>query len=304
VSELRLRRCVLAVPGSSAKMAAKACALDVDQVMLDLEDALAPSAKPAARATVIDSLKQFDWTGKIVSVRINDVTTPWFERDVIEVVEAAGGRIDTIVLPKVENAADVRMLALLLSRVERLQGFERRIGIEPQIETALGLTHAESISQAHERVESLTFGPADFAASIGSPVLTIGGQASSYPGHVWHYALSRIVVAAKAAGRMAIDGPYGVLDNAEGLAQSAAMARTLGCDGKWAIHPAQIEIVTSAFTPSDEELERARRIARRYADLADREGGGAVSYENELLDAATARLAGSLLKRGPKTGEV
>jgi len=296
----RFRRCVLAVPGSSAKMAAKACALDVDQVMLDLEDAIAPAAKPEARKQAIDSVMQLDWSGKILSVRVNDVTTEWFERDVLDVVGAAGSKIQTIVLPKVERPSDVRTLALLLSRVERERNLQRRIGIEPQIESPLGLVAVQSIAAAHERVESLTFGPADFAASIGSPMLTIGGHTIDYPGHVWHYALSRIVTAAKAFGLAAIDGPFGALRDAQGLEQSASMARALGCDGKWAIHPDQIELITRTFTPSDEELARARRISERYAGASGAGGVGAVSYESELLDAASARLAQSLLRRSAK----
>jgi citrate lyase subunit beta/citryl-CoA lyase len=281
-------------------MAAKACALDVDQVMLDLEDAIAPAAKLDARKQVIGSVNKLDWSGKILSVRVNDVTTEWFERDVIDVVAAAGSNIQTIVLPKVERPSDVRRLALMLHRIEREQGFERRIGIEPQIESAFGLMSVESIAAAHERVESLTFGPADFAASIGSPMLTIGGHRLEYPGHVWHYALSRIVVAAKAFGLMAIDGPFGALRDPQGLSESASMARALGCDGKWAIHPDQIEPVTRTFTPSDEELTRAKRISERYARASEADGVGAISYESELLDAASARLAESLMRRSTK----
>jgi citrate lyase beta subunit len=282
-------------------MAAKAAMLDVDQVMLDLEDAVAPPAKPEARKRVVDSLTNLDWSGKIVSVRVNVVSTQWFERDVTEVVAAAGHIIQTIVLPKVEEPADVRTLALLLRRIEREKNFERAIGIEPQIESARGLVNAEQIATSHQRVESLTFGPADFAASIGAPSLTIGGHQFRYPGHVWQYALSRIVVAAKAAGLAAIDGPYGALDDSAGLVESALMARALGCDGKWAVHPSQIAPITETFTPTKEEIARARRIAARYAQASSGEGVGAISYEDELLDAASAKLAGSLLRRTPKS---
>lgn len=292
----RIRRCVLAVPGPSLKMAAKAAALDVDQVMLDLEDAVAPAAKVDARMRVVESLSSASWTNKIVSVRVNDVTSAWFERDVLDVVEAAGDKIDTIVLPKVERPSDVRTLALLLARVERAKGRERPIGIEPQIESAKGLACCEKIAQAHERVESLTFGPADFAASIGSPALTIGDHRLPYPGHVWHYAMSRIVVAAKAAGLAAIDGPYGAINDNEGLAESVQMARVLGFDGKWAIHPAQIDPITKTFTPTAAELERARRISDRYGRALSGEGVGAVAFEGELVDAASLRLAQRALR--------
>lgn len=278
-------------------MAAKAATLAVDQVMLDLEDAVAPDAKVGARATVAASLLAHDWSGKIASVRVNDVSTDFFEHDVVAVVEAAGARIDTIVLPKVERPSDILALVSLLERIERACGFDRTIGIEPQIESAYGLCFVEQIAFAHPRIESLTFGPADFAASIGSPVLTIGAHRFDYPGHVWHYALSRIVVAAKAAGLAAIDGPYGNIRDHEALRESARMARVLGCDGKWAIHPDQIPIVTEVFTPSEEELLQARRIAERYAQAKTGEGTGAVAYEGELLDAASLKLAESTLRR-------
>jgi citrate lyase subunit beta/citryl-CoA lyase len=294
----RLRRCLLAVPGSNPKMAAKASGLAVDQVMLDLEDAVAPDAKPSARSTVVDALMRHSFTGKVVSVRVNDRSTRWFEQDVEEVVGAAGDRIDTIVLPKVDGSEDVLALAALLERIEREKGFERRIGIEPQIESAKALCFVESIAFAHDRIESLTFGPADFAASIGSPALSIGAFRFPYPGHVWHYAISRIVVAAKAAGLEAMDGPYGNLDDDAGLIESARMARVLGCDGKWAIHPSQIAPITAVFTPSEEELARARDIAARYSKATDAEGTGAVSHGGELLDAASLRLAESTLRRG------
>jgi citrate lyase beta subunit len=291
---------VLAVPGSNAKMAAKAASLAVDQVMLDLEDAVAPAAKPQARVTVADALNKLDWNGKIVSVRVNAAPTRWFERDVLEVVSAAGARIDTIVLPKAESGSDVRILALTLARVEREQALPHAIRIEPQIESARGLLAVDDIARADKRVVSLTFGPADYAASIGSPVLTIGGQIYKYPGHVWHYPLARIVVAAKAAGLAAIDGPYGNIKDEQGLNGSALIARALGCDGKWAIHPDQIAPITNIFTPGEDELARARRIAQTYERLAESGETGAISYEGELLDAASVRLAAGLLARTPE----
>ncbi len=278
-------------------MAAKAASLRVDQVMLDLEDAIAPSAKPQARGPLIESLNGLDWAGKIVSVRVNGVATPWFERDVRDVVGAAGARIDTIVLPKVESAAQVRELALVLSRIERDRGIARRIGIEPQIESARGLLAASEIATADERVESLTFGPADYAASIGAPVLTIGGHTADYPGHTWHYAISTIVAAAKTAGRAAIDGPYGALRDLDGLRRSAKMARALGCDGKWAVHPDQIEAIQAVFTPTADEVAKARSIAERYAALGRSGVSGTASYEGELIDAVSARLADGILAR-------
>lgn len=301
MQSIRSRRCVLAVPGSNPRMMAKAASLRVDQVLLDLEDAVADGAKIAARATVIAALREHDWSGKIVSVRVNARPTRWFEDDVREVVGAAGDAIDSVVMPKVDDADDALALAKLLDEVETEHGLERQIVIEPQIESARGLCFVERIAFAHERIESLTFGPADFAASIGSPVLAIGEFKVGYPGHVWHYALARIVVAAKAAGLVAIDGPYGNIDDVEGLRESARMARVLGCDGKWAIHPSQVEPLTEVFTPSDEELARAREIAERYETATAREHSGAVKHGGELLDAASLRLAKSTLKRDADT---
>ena len=280
-------------------MARKAASLAVDQVMLDLEDGIAPPAKVDARARVIASLRSRDWSGKIASVRVNDASTEWFEDDVLDIVGAAGEFIDSIVLPKVEATSHVIALALLLDRVERERRLQRRIAIEPQIESARGLEVAAAIAAAHERVVSLTFGPADYAASINSPMLTIGDHRLAYPGHVWHYPLSRIVTAAKAAGLAAIDGPFGALEDEKGLRDSASMARALGCDGKWAIHPSQIEPITHVFTPGGDEVERARRIAERYAGAAAERGVGAVAYEGELVDAASLRLARTLLPERP-----
>ena len=293
----RPRRCLLAVPGSNPKMLSKAASIGVDQVMLDLEDAVAPDMKESSRATVVRALREHRWDGKVISVRVNDYATPWFELDVIEVVEAAGDTIDTVVLPKVDGAHDVIALASLLERIERARGLTRPIGIEPQIESARALCFVEQIACAHPRVESLTFGPADFAASIGSPVLSIGEFRTPYPGHVWHYALSRIVVAAKAARLVAMDGPYGNFKDRDGLLESSMMARILGCDGKWAIHPDQIAPITEAFSPSEEELERAREIAERYRRATGAERTGAVAHDDQLLDAASQRLAEGVLRR-------
>jgi citrate lyase beta subunit len=261
---------------------------------LDLEDAVAAESKIGARSTVVEAIRGLEWSKKTLSVRVNDIATRWFEGDVIDVVSAIAERIDTIVLPKTEHAADVRTLALMLGRIERERRLERRIGIEPQIESALGLTHAEAIAAAHERVESLTFGPADFAASIGSPVLTIGSHKSAYPGHLWHYPMAKIVSAAKSAGLAAIDGPYGVLGDVDGLLESAAIARALGYDGKWAIHPDQIAPITEAFTPSEAERQRAQQIAERYSAGAA-VNRGAMNFEGELLDAASLKLARNVL---------
>jgi len=258
---------------------------------------VAVDAKVGARATVVKALLDNQWPDKIVSVRVNAATTNWFEEDVIEVVRGAGARIDTIVLPKVESAQDVRLLAMLLTRTERRHGLARAIGIEPQIESAHGLRFVEEIAEADERVESLTFGPADYAASIGSPVLSIGTNELDYPGHVWHYPMSRIVVAAKSRGLAVIDGPYGVIDDTAGLLASAKLARALGYDGKWAVHPSQIETIVDVFSPTDAEIARAQSIVERYTNATIRERLGAVAHDGELLDAASLKLAESTLRK-------
>jgi len=280
----------------------KAAQTTVDEVFLDLEDSVAPNKKVEARAMIVKALREFDWSGKTVVVRVNDISTQWFYGDLIEVVEGAGEKIDAIMQPKVHRPEDVYVLDTLLSQIELKMGFNRRIGIEAQIESAAGMANVERIAHASPRLVSLIFGPGDYAASCGIPVFSIGTHGVSYPGHLWHYAISRIVSAAKSAGLDAIDGPYGAIADIEGLTRSAQMARLLGCDGKWAVHPSQIEPITRAFSPTEEELRRARMIAERYEAATEREGVGAVMLDGDMIDAASLKLAERALEKAKRIG--
>jgi citrate lyase subunit beta/citryl-CoA lyase len=298
----RPRRTELAVPGNNPRFIAKALSSAADEVFLDLEDSVAPDMRVEARQLIINALNEEDWGTKLRAVRVNAISSPWFYDDLITVVEQAGHNLDAIILPKVNVPGDVYMLDMLLSQIEVKQAFTRRIAIEAQIETAGGMVHVEEIATASRRLETLIFGPGDYAASIGVPVLTIGGHEINYPGHIWHSALSRIVVAAKAAGLEAIDGPYGAFKDQQGLEQSAQMARLLGCDGKWAIHPTQIEPINTIFSPSATELSQAQEIVNRYEAAMRDERVGALALSGDLIDAASLRMAERTLARGRAAG--
>jgi len=302
MASIRPRRTELAVPASEPRFIAKAATSAADEIMLDLEDGVAPSARPEARENIVRALHEVDWGTRIRAVRVNSVRTQWFYRDVITVVEGAGARLDTVVLPKVDRPEDVYMLDMLLGQIEAAMGWTGHIAIEAQIESAAGMANVEQIARASRRLETLIFGPADYAASIGAPVLSIGAYDLGYPGHIWHAALSRIVVAAKAAGLEAIDGPYGAYQDVEGLRTSALLARQLGCDGKWAIHPAQLDPLNEIFSPTDAEVARAREILARYDQALGHEGRGAVALDSDLVDAASLRLAERVLARARQTG--
>jgi len=293
---LRLRRSELAVPGSSMEMMEKASTSKADEVFLDLEDSVAPKEKEAARRKIVKALKEFDWSGKLRVVRINSLDTKYGYRDLIDVVSGAGDCSDAIMLPKVNRPEDLYMADKLLTEMEEELGLKGRISLEAQIETAMGLCRVEEIAQGSPRLESLIFGPGDYAASIGARALTVGTHEFAYPGHVWHYVLSRMVAAAKAVGIDAIDGPYGLIQDVKGFEQSAAMARLLGCDGKWAVHPSQIEMCNRIFTPTPDELSKARRIIEEY-DKALEAGKGAIAIDGEMVDAATYKLAQNVIAK-------
>lgn len=293
----RPRRTELAVPASNLRFLHKAATSAADAVILDLEDGVAPSARPEARANVVEALCSLDWGRRLRTVRVNDVRTQWFYQDLIAVVEGAGQHLDAIVLPKVNRPEDVYMLDLLLGQIEMAKGIGHRIGIEAQIETAEGMASVEQIARASTRLQTLIFGPGDYAASIGAPLLSIGGHVAEYPGHIWHAALSRIVVAAKAAGLEAIDGPFGAYQDLTGLEQSARLARLLGCDGKWAIHPTQLDPINAMFSPTADEVARAQEIIERYRASLDEQARGAISLQGDLIDAASLRMAERVLAR-------
>ncbi len=290
------RRSILVVPGSSPRFLAKALSSPADAVILDLEDSVAPEGRAAARQNIIAALGAPGWGRQLRAVRVSATSSPWFYGDLIAIVEAAGAQLDAVVLPKVNEPGDVYMLATLLAQIEALHGIVRPIAIEAQIETARGLAQVEQIAASSRRLASLIFGPGDFAAALGMPVLGIGELGGAYPGHLWHAALSRLIVAARAADLQAIDGPYGNLDDAAGLVTSAQNARWLGYDGKWAIHPSQIAPITAVFTPTAAEVVAAQQIVAAY-ERSVAGGQGALRHGAEMLDAASVAMARRCLAR-------
>jgi citrate lyase subunit beta/citryl-CoA lyase len=300
--EIRARRSCLSVPGSSQKMLAKASRLPADEVFMDLEDSVAPLAKEEARGNIVQALQHGDWTRKTVAVRVNGVSTRWCYRDVIEVVERAGRFIDCVMVPKVEHARDVTFVADLVRQIEEAIGLDRRIGLELQIESATGIANIDAIATASDRAETLVFGPADMSASLGLPALTAGPSMPSYPGDHWHFILSRILVAARHAGLQAIDGPYLVITDLDGFRETALRARALGYDGKWAVHPAQIDVLNEVFTPSPEEFEKAEAMLEVYRRATEVERRGAVMFGTEMIDEASRKMAQGLSSRGRAAG--
>jgi citrate lyase subunit beta / citryl-CoA lyase len=293
----------MSVPASSERFLAKARGLAVDEVMLDLEDSVAPDAKPAARDLAVGALRAGGFDGKLVAVRVNGVTTPWAYRDVIAVVEGAPGAVDSLILPKVSDPSAVVWLDLLLGQLERSAGLETgRIGIEAQIEDAAGLAAVEAIAAASPRLISLVFGPADFMASIGMRSLTVGGQPEGYAFDAHHYPLMRILVAAKARGLQAIDGPYAKIGDTDGLRAAAGSAAALGYDGKWVLHPGQVEIVNEAFTPADGDYARAVRLLDAYEQATSVDGRGAVMLDGEMIDEASRKMALAIVAKGRAAG--
>jgi citrate lyase subunit beta / citryl-CoA lyase len=298
----RPRRSCLAVPGSSPKMLGKAPGLAADEVFLDLEDSVAPGEKEAARGNVVEALRSSDWGEKTVVVRINAIDTRWAYRDVIEVVEGAGEHLDCIMIPKVQAPGDVEFVDNLLRMIEDSKGIEHRIGIEAQIENGPGLTMIDEIAFSSDRLETLIFGPGDMAAALGMPSLTVGETVPEYPGDHWHWVLMRILVAARAAGLQAIDGPYAKIRDAEGYREVARRARILGFDGKWVLHPDQIAIANEVFAPSQEEFERAEDILEAYRKATDEDMTGAVMFGDEMIDEASRKMAEVTSMRGRAAG--
>ena len=288
----RLQRSELAVPGSNPGMFQKALDGEADYIFLDLEDAVAPGDKERARTNVIQALLELDWRGrgKTISVRINGIDTHYMYRDVVDVVEQAGHRLDTILIPKVGVPADVYMVDAMVSQIEEAKGIPHRLGIDVLIETALGMANVEAIAQSSRRLEAMHFGVADYAASCRARTVVIGGLNPDYPGDQWHAALSRMIVACRAYGLRPIDGPFGDLKDPEGYRLAARRAAALGCEGKWAIHPSQIALANEVFSPPPAEVDRAKRILVALEDAA-REGRGAAQLDGRMIDAASARMA-------------
>jgi citrate lyase subunit beta/citryl-CoA lyase len=298
----RPRRSCLSVPGSSPKMLQKAPGLPADEVFMDLEDSVAPGAKEEARGNIIQALKEGDWTGKTVVVRINGVRTKWCYQDVIEIVENAGDPIDCLMIPKVEYASDVKFVDSLLRQIEETSGLDKRVGLEVQIETATGLTNIDEIANASDRSETLIFGPADMSASLGLPTVTAGLPMPGYPGDHWHYVLMHILVAARNAGLQALDGPYLVIKDLEGFREMAVRARALGYDGKWALHPGQIDVLNEVFAPTQDEFDKAEALLEAYRQATDVELRGAVMFGTEMIDEASRKMAEQVSLRGQAAG--
>ena len=299
---MRAPRSVLAVPASNLGMAEKALASGADAVFLDLEDAVAPDEKAEARGKIVQALQELDWGNRPTLYRSNALDTPYFYRDVIEVVEGAGDRLDSILIPKVQRPEDLHVAATLLYQTELSAGLEpRKIRIEGQIESARGLVSVDGIASATGRLMALHFGPGDFAASVRMPQTSIGVMDEwdeVYPGHRFHYAMQRIVVAARAADLRAVDGPVADYRDEEGLRKSCLLARSLGFDGKWCIHPAQIETVNEVFQPTEEETEWAKKVLKAYEE-ASAAGRGAITLDGRMIDAASIRMARNTLDQAP-----
>jgi citrate lyase beta subunit len=293
-------RSYLITPASNSAMIAKAARAEADAICIDLEDAVAPNEKEASRANVARALAEIDFGDRLRAYRINALDTPYAYRDLIEVVEAAGNRLDLVIVPKVNRAEDVYFVDLLLTQIEARQGFAAgRIGIEAQIETALGGVNVDSIAAASPRLAGLIFGMGDYAASLRMPLDSIGEMDENdrlYPGHRWHYVMSRIVTAARAFGLRAIDGPYASFRDAEGHSHACGVARVLGFDAKWCIHPGQIAETNRAFAPSPEQVAWAKKVLDEY-DRAMRAGRGAITVDGRMIDAASLRMAESLVGR-------
>jgi len=296
----RARRSQLSVPGSSEKMLAKAAASAADHVFCDLEDAVAPSAKVEARQKIVRALNTLDWGGKTRCVRINDVTTQWCHGDIIEIVEGAGANVDTIMLTKPYCAADVIFLDRMLGQLEQKLSLDRRIGIEVLIEEVEALQNVEEIARCSDRMEALIFGMGDYSGSQGIETKNIGST-DGYPGDIFHYARFRITMAARAAGIDAVDGPFANFKDDAAYRQEAERAKALGMVGKWAIHPSQIQPALDVFSPSREEVDRARRIEQAYRE-AESAGLGAVQVDGVMIDVAVLRLTRNTLRKAELIG--
>ena len=303
---LRSRRSCLAVPGSNPKMLGKAQGLPADQVFLDLEDSVAPMAKEDARANIVAALNYGDWGGKTRVVRINDLTTRWTYRDVVTVVEGAGANLDAVMLPKVQSAAQVHWLDVLLRQIEETVGLEvGRIGIEAQIENARGLVEVDAIAAASERLETIIFGPADFMASINMRSLIVGEQPPGYDvGDAYHYILMRILMAARMHDLQAIDGPYLQIKDVEGFRRVAGRSAALGFDGKWVLHPGQIDAANEVYSPSQDDYDHAELILDAYEHSTSEAGGmrGAVMLGDEMIDEASRKMALVVAAKGRAAG--
>ncbi|MGR9071956.1 MAG: HpcH/HpaI aldolase/citrate lyase family protein [Gammaproteobacteria bacterium] len=296
----RVQRCELAVPGSNPGMFEKALKSGADYIFLDLEDAVAPDDKLQARKNIIQAINDLNWKshGVTVSVRINGLDTQYMVRDVVDLVEQCGEKLDTILIPKVGVYSDVYMVEAMLNQLEMQQGLQNRIGIECLIETALGMSNVEDIAKQGAiggRLEALHFGVADYAASTRARTTNIGGLNPDYPGDQWHAAICRMTVACRAYGLRPIDGPFGDIKDPDGYMLAARRAAALGCEGKWAIHPSQVALANEVFTPLPGEIEKAERILAALKEAA-LQGRGAAALDGRLIDAASEKMANNIVR--------
>jgi citrate lyase subunit beta/citryl-CoA lyase len=298
---VRLRRSELATPGSQEKMIARAAESDADLVFLDLEDAVAPAEKERARKQVVEALKSLDWGRKTRAVRINSVDTVWAHDDIVDVVAGAGGHVDVIIIPKVKAPRDVWFVETLLGQLEAKFRVETAIRLEVLIEEAEALTRVEEIAASSARLEALILGVGDLSASLGVRMGHVDDPTLRYPGDIWHYARSRMTAAARANGLDAIDGPYPNYRDPDGYRRDATWGSTLGCAGKWCIHPSQIEIANEVFSPTEKEIQLARRMCEAY-EAAQRGGDGAAGEAGMLVDAASLRIFQGVLDRARLCG--
>lgn len=291
---------MLATPAATWSMVEKGVASSADAVFLDLEDAVAPAEKAPSRRLVVRALRELDWGGKARAFRMNALDTPFFYRDLVEIVEEAGDRLDLIVVPKVNRPEDVYVVDTMLTQIEAGLGFARRIGLEVQIETAEGVVACERIARASARIEAIVFGPGDYAASVRIPLVAIGVRDAwdeAYGGERFHYVMHRLLVAGRAAGIRVVDGPFADVRDPDGFRGKCRSARALGFDGTWCIHPAQIPIANEVFSPTGEEIAWARRVVAAYEE-ADRAGRGAIALDGRMIDAASVRMARVALGEG------
>ena len=307
----RLNRSELAVPGSNSKFLEKAASAKADVIFLDLEDAVAPDDKVPARKNIIEALNDLDWSDHTISIRINGLDTHYMYRDVVEIMEGAPGKLDLIMIPKAGTAADIYAIDMLVTQIEDATKVEKRVGFELIIETALGMMNVDELAGASPRLESLHFGVADYAASTKARTTVIGGPNADYHvltdpdddgnrdvhwGDMWHYPIARMVVAARAHGLRPIDGPFGDFSDPDGFIAQAKRASTLGCEGKWAIHPTQIDLANECFSPSEDEVTKAKRILEAMEE-AQKEGKGAVALDGRLIDIASIKQAEVMVQK-------
>ena len=292
----RVQRSELAVPGSSPKMFEKALNSTADFIFLDLEDAVSPNDKVTARENVIKALKEMDWrgNGKTISVRINGLDTHYMYRDVVEIMCQAGEFVDTLLIPKVGVSGDVYMVDCMVNQIEQEKGLKNKVGLECLIETALGMVNIEEIAQSSKRLEALHFGVADYAASLRARTVVIGGLNPDYPGDQWHHGLAKLVATCRAYGLRPIDGPFGDFNDPEGYINAAKRGAAIGIEGKWAIHPSQIEHANTVFSPPVQEVEKAHRIIEELAKAAA-EGKGAAQLDGRMIDAASEKMAENII---------